>query len=550
MPKLSFRTRVLLLVLAVGLLPLALVGLWLNRSAARSGRELLSERLEGAVEETANDLGRRWIQHRFELLELAGSRIAVEALSEEGTSRRLRQLDERAAQLPAAVWSVALKDRTGDVRWRYRPPEPPELSRFSGTPLLFTVAYPVTGGELGQDLGDLEAQLRMSQLLGRAPGAPAAPGMVLAALSRADGRPLLPLPFDPDLLREDRFDWGGDSWTTVRRVLREPPVEIVAAAPLAPLTEPFEEATERGLWVLLGVTLLGVAAAALLTGRLTRALERLVSAAEAVAGGDLQQQVPTEREDEVGRLARAFNTMTQSLRRTFRRLAEQESLAAVGEFAASLAHEVRNPLSSILVDLERVEEGLPENSPLRRPQRRALGEIERLNAAVSGTLQLARSGRIESETLDLHEPLASAVHAARPAFESRGAGLESPGPDAGPLEVEGDAAKLEQLFLNLLLNAAEALEEGGSARVDVRKVGDEVVVAVRDTGRGIPEEEMDRIFDPFYSTRAEGTGLGLPTALRIARAHGGDVEVESVAGAGTVVRVRLSARENAPAGTT
>lgn len=542
MRPLSFRVRVLLLVLAVGLLPLALVGLWLNRSAAHSGRELLDERLSRAVEETANDLGRRWLQQRFELLALAGSPIASTTLSEGQTSIPSPDLDDRAAELPGAVWSVALTDPAGEVRWSSRPPGPLELSRFAGTPLLLTVAYPVGPDAMGGRMGELVARIRVSDLLGRAPGAPAAPGMVLAVFSRVDGRPLLPLPFDPALLQEEHFRLGEERWATVRRDLREPPVQIVAAAPLAPLTEPFEAATRRGLWVLVVVTLLGVASAAVLTGRLTRSLERVAVAAEAVAGGDLQQKVPLEREDEVGRVARAFNGMTASLRRTLRRLAERESLAAVGEFAASLAHEVRNPLSSILVDLQRVEEGLPGDSPLRRPQRRALGEIERLDRAVSGTLALARSGRIESESLDLCRPLRAAVHAARPAFESRGAELDGPTGTQGALEIRGDEAKLEQLFLNLLLNAAQALEEGGRARVEVRTNEEEIVVAVHDDGRGVPEEERSRIFDPFYSTRAEGTGLGLPTARRIARAHGGEVELESEVGRGTVVTVRLSRR--------
>jgi signal transduction histidine kinase len=540
MASLSFRNRILLLVLAVGLLPLALVGLWLNRSAARSGHELLAERLNRAAEEAANDLGRRWLQHRFELLDLAGSRIAEAALSDDGASSGSPDLEERAARLPGAVWSLTLTDGAGEVRWMYRPPNPSEASRYAGTPLLLTVAFPVGQDVPGGSPGELVAGIRISEMLGRSPGAPAAPGMVLALFSRADGNPLLSLPFDPALLEEDRFQWGGETWTAVRRNLREPPVQIVAAAPLAPLTEPFEAATRRGLWVLLGVTLLGTGAAALLTGRLTRSLEQVVIAAEAVAEGDLQQKVPLEREDEVGRVAMAFNRMTESLRHTLRQLAERESLAAVGEFAASLAHEVRNPLSSILVDLQRVEEGLPWNSPLRRPQRRALGEIERLSRTVSGTLALARSGRIESESLDLYGPLRAAAHASRPAFEARGAELFVPEDPTGPVEIRGDAGKLHQLFLNVLLNAAQAVEEGGRARVEVLSEGEEVVVAVHDDGRGVREEERDRIFDPFYSTRSDGTGLGLPTARRIARAHGGDVELESEVGTGTVVHIRLS----------
>jgi two-component system sensor histidine kinase FlrB len=120
-----------------------------------------------------------------------------------------------------------------------------------------------------------------------------------------------------------------------------------------------------------------------------------------------------------------------------------------------------------------------------------------------------------------------------------GATLEVAFPPRSGLSVRGDAAALEQLFLNLLLNAAQSLDDGGTVRVAVED-GDGVVrVAVRDAGRGMSPEVRARLFEPFYTTRADGTGLGLPLARRIARAHGGEIDVESAPGAGTTVVVRL-----------
>src|SRR5207249_1088607 len=122
-------------------------------------------------------------------------------------------------------------------------------------------------------------------------------------------------------------------------------------------------------------------------------------------------------------LARAFNAMTESLRRTLDRLSQREALAAVGEFAAYLAHEVRNPLTAMRLDLERARERLADTAAADVLLGRALDQIDRLDSAVSGSLRIARSGRLALAPLDLREPLAAAIHAAQPAFTARGAEL-------------------------------------------------------------------------------------------------------------------------------
>jgi signal transduction histidine kinase len=241
----------------------------------------------------------------------------------------------------------------------------------------------------------------------------------------------------------------------------------------------------------------------------------------------------------VARVARSFNAMTTNLRRTVGELAQRESLASLGEFSASLAHEIRNPLTSVRIDLQRVAEKVPGDSTLSRPLARALGEIQRLDGTVAGVLRLARSGRIDRERVELRIPVKAAAHAAAPEFEEAGAELTIAPADLWKLPVRGDSAALEQLFLNLLLNAAQALEPGGRAVMEVERTGSEAVVSLRDTGTGIPAEELSRVFEPFYSTRSDGTGLGLAIAGRIAAAHGGAIEMESSPGQGTVVRVRI-----------
>jgi signal transduction histidine kinase len=213
-------------------------------------------------------------------------------------------------------------------------------------------------------------------------------------------------------------------------------------------------------------------------------------------------------------------------------------LAAVGEFAASLAHEVRNPLTAIRIDLQMVEEGLAEDSELREPQQRALREVTRLDETVSRALSVARSGRIHARPIDLREPIQAASEAAAPTFESRGARLDIQVIDSA-VPVSGDPAALEQLFLNLLRNSAESLGSAESATVSVSEEDGYAVVTIQDDGSGMPADVLERVFEPFFSTRPEGTGLGLPIARRIAAAHGGELELKSTPGVGTTATVRL-----------
>jgi two-component system, NtrC family, sensor histidine kinase HydH len=211
----------------------------------------------------------------------------------------------------------------------------------------------------------------------------------------------------------------------------------------------------------------------------------------------------------------------------------------MGQMAASLAHEVRNPLTAIRIDLERANERLPEGDPVAVLVRRALRDIERLDTSVTDTLGLARSGRVEPAAIALAEPLAAAVAAAAPRFAERGAVLEAPtAPDQTPA-VMADATALEQLFLNLLLNAADALPPGGRAGVNVEVAPETVKVVVWDEGEGMTPETRDRVLEPFFSTRSHGTGLGLPIANGIARAHGESLHVASEPGQGTRVTVTL-----------
>jgi signal transduction histidine kinase len=538
MLPLSFRTRILLLVLAVAVVPLGLLGLWLTRTAADSGEELLRTRLDEALDETSSQITTRWVQQRHDLLFLTEEVSVHQALREGSGSQVPSALRRLFDELGPGVVTVTVLDRQGTTVWTLtRTPSADQTSSSSDGHI--NAALSIRDRLSGELLGTLAADIQADVLLPPGSITPAAAGMVVGLFESSTGVALLPLPFDPALLAEDSFVWGGDEWLSARRSFSEPPFELALAAPLTPFVQPFEDAARRGARLLLIVAVAGLAVAILLTGRMTSSLRQLTAAAAAVSRGDLEQRVDRPGSDEVGQVARAFNTMTESLGRTLGQLASRESLAAVGEFAASLAHEIRNPLTAVRVDLQTVEEQLPEDSELREPLESALAEIERLNLTVKDTLEVARRGQIGSQPVELSDPLGAAARAARPAFEARGATLTVEATPQPPLTVRGDTGALEQLFLNVIQNAAQALEAGGEAVVRVDREGESAVVTVRDDGVGIPAEALERVFDPLFSTKEGGTGLGLTIARRIARAAGGDIHVESISGRGTSVRIRL-----------
>jgi signal transduction histidine kinase len=267
-------------------------------------------------------------------------------------------------------------------------------------------------------------------------------------------------------------------------------------------------------------------------------LGRLADAADAVAAGDLAQEVPEAGSRELAHVAAAFNGMTERLQATMRELALRESLAAVGEFAASLAHEVRNPLSSVRVDLQVAREEISQ-APGHELVDRALRSVERLDRTVRGALRIARSGRVERRQMDLVPVIEAAMHGAEVEFLDHGIRTTLMGAIPEHIPMHGDPAALEQALLNVLLNAAHAARE--EARITVRAGVHDVAITVADDGPGIPADVRTQIFEPFFSTKEDGTGLGLPTARTIVVAHGGTIDVDDHHGGASFV-IRLPIR--------
>lgn len=540
----SLRARVLLLVLLGGLAPLALVGLWVARRGPRSGEEVLRVRLQETMGEIVSTTGRNWVVLRSRLLDLAQDPAVRASLRDAGGQESV-PIDEATLarhSLAESVTTLALVGAAGARRTLWPAPSGGAVPRGAGVSV--RVPFDATpGGTQGEELiANVRAEaLLPSDLLLSGVG-----GSVLAALD-PQGSPILAQPIDVELLAQPRFEWRGEGWVTVSQDLEEPPLRLVLAGPAGAFTEPLRRAARTGTVFLV----VGSLVAFLLVwggmGRITRGLDSLAEASESVAAGNLTVRVPESGPSELRSVARAFNTMSASLEQTLERATQRETLAALGEYAASLAHEVRNPITSMRLDLERAMERLDPDDGAGLLVGRAIDELDRLDASVSGALMLAKSGKLDLSEIDIREPVVAAMRAASPRFAERQATLEAGAWPSEPVAASGDPAALEQVVLNLLLNAADALGQGGRAVVSVLGSGDTVWVRVRDEGEGIPAERLPRVFQPLYSTRPEGTGLGLPVARRIARAHGGTLQLESEPGLGTTATLTLpAARSGSP----
>ena len=256
--------------------------------------------------------------------------------------------------------------------------------------------------------------------------------------------------------------------------------------------------------------------------------------------GDLQVTVDfADRNDEIGDLGRDFNDMVRQLRESRAeiqhlhrtQMTRAEHLATLGELAAGLAHEIRNPLAGIAGVIEIVGRDLPAESPARAVFGDVREEVQHINRIVTDLLEIARPKAPDKRYADLVGTVEHASLFARDQAAHRNIDLtvhRRSMPD-----VEHDPGQIHQVVLNLLLNAVQATDPGGSVNVEFDEDDESVTVTVADTGKGIPPEILSNIFRPFFTTKGEGTGLGLSLAKRIVEDHAGRIEVSSRVGQGS-----------------
>jgi signal transduction histidine kinase len=284
-----------------------------------------------------------------------------------------------------------------------------------------------------------------------------------------------------------------------------------------------------------------------LTYTVQRPMVELQQKIAELGSGDLNVSVSfAHRNDEIGDLGRNFNHMVQQLRenreeieRLHRtQMSRAEHFATLGEVATGLAHEIRNPLAGIAGVIEIIGRDLPTTSPARAVVKDVRQEIARINHIVTDLLQTARPHPPMVRKSDLNTTVEHAVMLGRQQAMAKGIEVALHKDPSLP-EVEHDSDQIHQVLLNLLLNAQQAIDQNGRIAVTVERKGQDAVIEVVDNGRGIAPDHLPNIFRPFYTTKGDGTGLGLSLARRIVEDHQGRIDVTSTVGKGTTFAVVL-----------
>lgn len=241
---------------------------------------------------------------------------------------------------------------------------------------------------------------------------------------------------------------------------------------------------------------------------------------------------------ENARLYSDLQQQMEELKSTQAQLVQSAKLAAVGEMAAGVAHELNNPLTSVLGYAEIAMSEMPPGDPHRKDLEQIISEALRAHEIVRNLLNFSRQTGPLRQSTDLNQILHQTLAVIRYHLETSGLSIEEDY-DAEIGQIYLDPGQIKQVFLNLLTNAYQAMPEGGALSIRTARVGEEAAVSITDTGAGILPENLERIFDPFFSTKSSGTGLGLSVSLGIVQRHGGRIEVESTPGQGSTFTVWL-----------
>ena len=329
-------------------------------------------------------------------------------------------------------------------------------------------------------------------------------------------------------------------------------------------------------WFLAGAIVFGCLAAILFMWIVVyRPVKALIDGTHRVAGGDLNYRLPVQSEDELGDLARSFNRMTAKvagaqgeieeqvrrktaeLERVYKTLLSNEKMASIGKLAATVAHEINNPLFGILTYARLVlreiqKQEFPRRDELAEQLQTIEHESKRCGDLVKNLLTFSRQAPSHREPNDLNAIVRRAVLLVKHKLDMQSIDLrENFAANLPPVDCDGN--QIQQVVLVLLVNASEAMPHGGTIEVvtEFDAAGEQGVVRVKDTGSGIPADALGRIFDPFFTTKEDQnrTGLGLAVAHSIVEQHAGEITVRTQEGEGTEFRITLPAAAVAAGGT-
>lgn len=350
-----------------------------------------------------------------------------------------------------------------------------------------------------------------------------------------------------------------DDWyLSAYEPIRDPKGTVIGALGLGLLERKFKEAEHRALSTLVILTglvvLLAVLASYLLSNSILKPLNSLIAAKEKmIAGAALEEVDLRGAPQEIAALGNSFNALVHTIRerdkqmrrQTQEKLMRSDRLAMVGQLASGVAHEINNPLGSILLFSRLIMQQVPPEGRVRENLDRIEKETKRCHNIVRNLLDFARQRAPLVESVDINHLMEATltVFGDQYLFHNievvKNYGVDLPA-------LQGDSAQLQQVLMNIIMNAVDAMEGKGRLTLETRK-GDQngyIDVSISDTGCGIPSENIERIFDPFFTTKGvgHGTGLGLSVSYGIVQTHHGDISVSSTQGAGSTFTVTLPSK--------
>jgi two-component system, NtrC family, sensor kinase len=301
--------------------------------------------------------------------------------------------------------------------------------------------------------------------------------------------------------------------------------------------------------VVAATVLLTALVVGILSYNLLRPVRRLAAATERIASGDLSQEIAVKSSDELGLLTRSFNRMIRNLREIQNELVRSEKLISMGRLSAGVAHEIRNPLNAMKGAIIYLQRRKPGDPLIAEYTQLMLEEIERLDLFVTEFLYFAKQSAPKPVLTNLNEMIQNTLTLFDERLRQKMIKVTQ-NLDPALALVYLDPHQMEQVLLNLIINAIDAMPQGGeldvSSRLDGGVNSPKAVIRIRDNGIGIPENQLRSVFDPFYSTKEGGTGLGLPISLGIVESHGGDLRIQSMEGQGTEAVIELPAGPEMP----
>ncbi len=318
-----------------------------------------------------------------------------------------------------------------------------------------------------------------------------------------------------------------------------------------PKTYAFQTVVKKYLPILLSIWIFVAGGLGyFITRGITYPISKFIKGANAIASGDLNQHISIVSKDEIGSLALAFNNMAQELKKMQNmqeELRKLDRLSALGQLAAEVAHEVKNPLGIIKNSAQILQSSSLDETKKKEIVNFIIEEAERINKVINNFLQFAKPPKTKKQKTDIIEVLNRTIQLVSDTLAKNNIEVVKEYGDSMP-SIRADQSQLQQLFLNLILNAVEAMSEGGKlkvlAKVEIKATEEEankkwIEIIFSDTGRGVSPQLKNKIFEAFYTTREQGTGLGLSISKRIVENHGGEISLQSEVGKGSDFKIML-----------